>query len=142
MKISQIVIHNFRGIIHQQFVMNSYTLLIGGNNAGKSSVIDAIRAFYEKDKFTETVFEGVSACSPDLDELIGKYSNGWSSERMSKISLAILRLSVFEMKYLDDVPMSVSINEAVELAKKYDNDDAPAFINGVLNTLAKAENFA
>lgn len=52
MKISQIVIHNFRGIIHQQFVMNSYTLLIGGNNAGKSSVIDAIRAFYEKDKFT------------------------------------------------------------------------------------------
>ena len=97
---------------------------------------------FQKDKFTETVFEGVSACSPDLDELIGKYSNGWSSERMSKISLAILRLSVFEMKYLDDVPMSVSINEAVELAKKYDNDDAPAFINGVLNTLAKAENFA
>ena len=57
MKINQIVIHNFRGIIHQQFVMNPYTLLIGGNNAGKSSVIDAIRAFYEKDKFAyqETV---------------------------------------------------------------------------------------
>ena len=86
---------------------------------------------FQKDKFTETLFEGVSACSPDLDELIGKYSKGWS----------ILRLSVFELKYLEDVPMSVSINEAVELAKKYDGDDAPAFINGVLNTLAKAENF-
>ena len=96
---------------------------------------------FQKDKFTETLFEGVSACSHDLDELIGKYSKGWSSERMSKVSLAILRLSVFELKYLEDVPMSVSINEAVELAKKYDGDDAPAFINGVLNTLAKAENF-
>ncbi len=97
---------------------------------------------FQKDKFIETLFEGVSACSPDLDELIGKYSKGWSSERMSKVSLAILRLSVFELKYLEDVPMSVSINEAVELAKKYDSDDAPSFINGVLNTLAKAENFA
>ena len=96
---------------------------------------------FKKDKFTETLFEGVSACSPDLDELIGKYSKGWSSERMSKTSLAILRLSVFELKYLEDVPMSVSINEAVELAKKYDGDEAPAFINGVLNSLAKAENF-
>ncbi len=96
---------------------------------------------FQKNKFTETLFEGVSACSPDLDELIGKYSKGWSSDRMSKVSLAILRLSVFELKYLEDVPMSVSINEAVELAKKYDSDDAPAFINGVLNTLAKAENF-
>ena len=96
---------------------------------------------FQKDKVIETLFEGVSACSPDLDELIGKYSKGWSSERMSKVSLAILRLSVFELKYLEDVPMSVSINEAVELAKKYDGDDAPAFINGVLNTLAKAENF-
>ena len=96
---------------------------------------------FQKDKFIETVFEGVNACYPELDELIGKYSNGWSSDRMSKVSLAILRLSVFELKYLDDVPMSVSINEAVELAKRYDSDDAPAFINGVLNTLAKAENF-
>ena len=96
---------------------------------------------FKKDKFIETLFEGVSACSPDLDELIEKYSKGWSSERMSKVSLAILRLSVFELKYLEDIPMSVSINEAVELAKKYDSDDAPSFINGVLNTLAKAENF-
>ncbi len=52
MRIKHILIHNFRGIIHQEFYLNSYTLLIGGNNAGKSSVVDAIRAFYEKDKFS------------------------------------------------------------------------------------------
>lgn len=52
MRIEHILIHNFRGIIHQEFYLNSYTLLIGGNNAGKSSVVDAIRAFYEKDKFS------------------------------------------------------------------------------------------
>lgn len=97
---------------------------------------------FEKDEFIQTVFEGVNACSPTLDELIGKYADGWSSDRMSKVSLAILRLSVFELKYLDDVPMNVSINEAVELAKKYDTDNAPAFINGILNSLAKAENFS
>ena len=90
---------------------------------------------FQKDKFTETLFEGVSACSPDLDELIGKYSKGWSSERMSKVSLAILRLSVFELKYLEDVPMSVSINEAIELTKKFDDPKARAFVNGVLNAV-------
>ncbi|MBO5725934.1 MAG: AAA family ATPase, partial [Clostridia bacterium] len=52
MRIEHILIHNFRGIIHQEFFLNPYTLLIGGNNAGKSTVVDAIRAFYEKDSFS------------------------------------------------------------------------------------------
>ena len=58
MRIEHILIHNFRGIIHQDFNLNSYTLLIGGNNAGKSSVVDAIRAFYEKDKLASAVLNG------------------------------------------------------------------------------------
>ena len=89
----------------------------------------------------QTVFEGVQVSLAELDELIGKYSEGWASDRISKTSLSILRLSVYEMKNLDDVPVNVSINEAVELAKKYDDDAAPAFINGILNTLSKAENY-
>lgn len=51
MKINHIILHNFRGIIHEEFSLNDYTLLVGSNNAGKSTIIDAIRAFYEKDKF-------------------------------------------------------------------------------------------
>lgn len=96
---------------------------------------------FEKDRYIQTAFEGVVSSLDELDELIGKYSEGWSSDRMSKTSLSILRLSVYEMKYLDDVPVNVSINEAVELAKKYDDDAAPAFVNGILNTLSKSENY-
>ncbi len=96
---------------------------------------------FEKDPYIQTVFEGVQVSLAELDELIGKYSEGWASDRISKTSLSILRLSVYEMKNLDDVPVNVSINEAVELAKKYDDDAAPAFINGILNTLSKAENY-
>ena len=52
MRIEHVLIHNFRGVIHQGFTLNPYTLLIGGNNAGKSTIIDALRAFYEKDKYS------------------------------------------------------------------------------------------
>ena len=52
MRIEHVLIHNFRGVIHQEFTLNPYTLLIGGNNAGKSTIIDALRAFYEKDKYS------------------------------------------------------------------------------------------
>jgi predicted ATP-dependent endonuclease of OLD family len=50
MRIEHVLIHNFRGVIHQEFTFNPYTLLIGGNNAGKSTIIDALRAFYKKDR--------------------------------------------------------------------------------------------
>lgn len=95
---------------------------------------------FEKDAYMCTVFEGVLSSIDELDATISKYAAGWSSDRISKVSLAILRLSLYEMRHLDDVPMSVSINEAVELAKKYDTDNAPSFINGILNSIAKAEN--
>jgi len=76
-----------------------------------------------------SVFEKVD----ELDEIIAAHlSADWKVERLSKMSLAILRLAVYEIKYVEDIPDSVSVNEAVELAKVYDTDDAPAFINGVL----------
>lgn len=69
-----------------------------------------------------------------IDEIICEnLKKDWSIERLSKVTLAILRLAVFEIKYADDIPESVSINEAVEIAKVYDIDEAPAFINGVLS---------
>ncbi|MBE6734336.1 MAG: transcription antitermination factor NusB [Ruminococcaceae bacterium] len=63
-------------------------------------------------------------------------SKGWKIRRISRIALAILRVAVYEMKYVEEVPVSVAINEAVELAKKYSTDDA-SFINGVLGSVAK-----
>ncbi|MDD6799951.1 MAG: transcription antitermination factor NusB [Firmicutes bacterium] len=93
----------------------------------------------EFDEYTDEVFFGVSEKMEELDELISKYSIGWKKERMSKVSLTIMRLALYEMIYIDDIPYSVSINEAVELAKKFDHEKSPAFINGILNSLADAK---
>lgn len=79
-------------------------------------------------------------CFINIEEIDDKISHNlkeWSIDRISKINLSILRLAVSEIMYLDDIPYQVSINEAVELAKKYGDDDSPAFINGVLASVIK-----
>ena len=68
----------------------------------------------------------------EIDEAINTSTTGWKTTRMGKVDLSIIRLAVYEMKYEEDIPAKVSINEAVELAKKYGTDESPAFINGVL----------
>lgn len=72
----------------------------------------------------------------EIDEMINSVSEGWKTRRMAKVDLTLLRLAVYEMKYDEDIPVKVAINEAVELAKQYGTDDSPAFINGVLAKLA------
>lgn len=73
-----------------------------------------------------------------IDDIISKNLKGWAISRISNVSLSILRLSVYEMKYTD-LPHAISINEAVELAKQYGEDGAPSYINGVLNSISKSE---
>ena len=72
----------------------------------------------------------------EIDAMINEHTTGWKTGRMNKVDLTILRLAVYEMKYDEDVPVGVAINEAVELAKKYSGDEGPAFINGVLARLS------
>ena len=71
----------------------------------------------------------------DIDELIASASEGWDIGRIGKVELAILRLATYEAKFDEDIPVSVAINEAVEIAKKYGGEDSPAFINGILGKL-------
>lgn len=71
----------------------------------------------------------------EIDKLISEKAEGWSIERMGKAELAIIRLAVYEMYFDEEVPVGVAINEAVEIAKGYCEDSAPAFINGVLSKL-------
>ncbi|MBO5342546.1 MAG: transcription antitermination factor NusB [Lachnospiraceae bacterium] len=73
----------------------------------------------------------------EIDALINSQTVGWKTERMAKVDLAIIRLAVYEMKYDDSVPTSVAINEAVELAKKFGQDESSSFVNGVLAKLSK-----
>ena len=68
----------------------------------------------------------------EIDSMINEKAKGWSTGRMGKVDLAIIRLAVYEMKFDDTVPEGVAINEAVELAKMYGQDESAGFINGVL----------
>lgn len=74
---------------------------------------------------------------PWLDEAIASYSKKWKLNRMSRVALSILRLSLWEIDHVDTVPAGASINEAVELAKKYGNDDDFSFVNGVLGAYVR-----
>jgi N utilization substance protein B len=76
--------------------------------------------------------DGILAHLKEIDDEINDKSVGWKTSRMGKVDLAILRLAVYEIRYEEDIPEKVSINEAVELAKKYGTDDSASFINGVL----------
>lgn len=90
------------------------------------------------DDYINTVFKGVYERLPELDSLISENSVGWSIGRISKTALCIMRLAIFEMKYIEEIPVSVSINEAVELCKKYATENDASFVNGILSTVAKA----
>ncbi len=82
--------------------------------------------------------KGVSANSEIIDEKISEnLKSGWKLSRISKVSLALLRLAIYEMLFDESIPVSVSINEAVELSKKYTFEDDASFINGVLGAVAK-----
>jgi transcription antitermination protein NusB len=94
--------------------------------------------FNENDvKYITEIVNGVFPKIEEIDNHIKFHAKGWTVERLSKVDLAILRISVYEILYRDDIPVSVSVNEAVELAKKYSGDDAAPFINGLLGKFTK-----
>ena len=74
---------------------------------------------------------------PEIDEKINEIAEGWKTRRMGRVELTILRLALFEMKEDQEIPEKVAINEAVELAKKFGGDGAPAFVNGILAKLVE-----
>lgn len=90
------------------------------------------------DEYIKDVFFGVFEHIDELDEFISSNTKGWSIKRLSKTALALLRLALYEMRYVASIPVSVSINEAVELCKKYSTKEDSAFVNGMLATAAKA----
>mgnify|MGYP000910511087 CR=1 FL=1 len=96
--------------------------------------------FSEKEReYIADVVHGVFENVEYIDGVIEKYSKGWKLNRISKIDLSILRLSIYEMKFRNDIPYSVSINEAIELAKKYSAEESGAFINGILGRISLSQ---
>ena len=90
------------------------------------------------DDYIKTVFSGVYDNLEELDDIISSTAVGWKIERISKTALCVLRLALFEINFMDDIPLSVSINEAVEICKKYATTEDASFVNGILSTVAKS----
>ena len=85
--------------------------------------------------FSKELVQGICENKNHIDNLIKKASKNWRLERMSRVDRSILRLSVYEMLFMDNIPHKVSIDEAVELGKKYGTEESGAFINGVLDNI-------
>lgn len=90
-------------------------------------------------RYIEKKYELVMEHLEKIDEMLNEAATGWKVSRMGKVELTILRLAAYEIYFDEDVPTSVAINEAVEMAKEFGGDESPAFINGVLGKLVKAE---
>lgn len=123
--------------MREQAVLLTFERLFSDSDLDEiaDNIIDS-RDEYYSDYAIDTA-KSIEEKHEELDAHISEHlSSGWKISRISRIALSILRVAVYEMKYVDEVPVSVAINEAVELTKKYSTDDA-SFVNGVLGAIAK-----
>ncbi len=93
----------------------------------------------EVDDFCKQLFFGVWENLEKIDKLISENISGWKIGRLSSVALAASRLALFEMLYMDDIPVGVSINEAVELCKKFGTDKDASYVNGTLGAISRLE---
>ena len=101
---------------------------------------DQIEELLPEDRaYMESKFGAVSEKLSSIDRLLNENSRGWKTRRMSKVDLSALRLAVYEMKYDEEIPVSVAINEAVELAKRFGGAASGSFVNGILGKIALEE---
>ena len=89
----------------------------------------------ENDQYVRGVFFGVLEHLSEIDEVIGAHSHGWKPERISRVARTVLRIAVYEMMYIEQIPYVVSINEAIELCREFDDEKIRPFVNGVLNAV-------
>lgn len=98
---------------------------------------DEVEPISEDEKIYMTnKYKDIYAHIEELDAAINEVSKGWKTTRMGKVDLTLIRLAVYEIRFEEKIPVKVSINEAIELAKKYGTDDSPAFVNGILAKFA------
>jgi N utilization substance protein B len=107
---------------------------------------EQVRLFFEDDetvfadkdrKYISEKYEKVQSLIPEIDKLINDNTENWSTSRMGKVEVAVLRLAVYEIVYDDDIPAGVAIDEAVELAKTYGQENSGGFVNAILSKIVK-----
>ncbi len=89
-------------------------------------------------RYIDSVVAGVANREEELNATIQQFSIGWDVSRISRLTRSIMQLAIYEIQYAEDVPTGVAISEAVRLAKKYDNEDTGAFVNGILGAYARS----
>ena len=90
-------------------------------------------------EYIDYCVRGVYAYKSEIDGIIEKYAKGWKVSRISKVSLAVLRLAIFEILHVEDAPAGAVINEAVEIARRYEEEEKVSFINGILGAFVRGE---
>ena len=118
----------------------AFARLFGGEDTydavlDKSGITETLTE--EDVAFSDAVLSGIETHQEEIDPLISELAIGWSIERMPRVDLSILRVAIYEMMYRRDIPYSVSINEAVELAKRFGGERSSAYITGMHGTRAK-----
>jgi len=91
--------------------------------------------------FTLNLVEGTRNCLGELDRYINKYASEWDVDRMANVDKNLIRMALYEIKYLSDIPLNVSMNEAIELAKIFGSEESAKFVNGVLDNIQKDAEF-
>ena len=116
--------------------------ILYARDAGHQELRDTLRGFREgvesdqrTREFAEALVLGVEEHRETIDAAIKARSKNWSLSRMPKVDLNVMRLAAFELFYRPDIPKKVSINEAIEIAKKYGDKESPSFVNGILDEL-------
>src|SRR5690625_3890510 len=105
------------------------------NEMNPEKAIKSILSDEPIDHFLETLVQGVALHREELDQIIRTHLENWSFERIANVEKAVLRIAVYELEFMEDIPKKVSIHEAVELAKKYGDEKSGPFVNGVLSKI-------
>lgn len=127
--------HLFRMLFHKEFYKEEELdeqIALYFDNLEKTPAEEQVSEVTDR-------FRAILERIPEIDEMVDEVSKGWRLNRMGKVDLTILRIAIYEMKYDDEIPVGVAINEAVELAKKYGEDHSRSFVNGILAKLADKE---
>lgn len=123
----------FMQLLYQMEVQNDYS-----QNIKERFTREKMEGSDQQNYFDE-LYQAIVAHQEEIDQRLAKSSTNWKLSRIAKVDLAVLRLSAAEILYLDQIPDSASINEAVDLAKKFGGEDSGKFVNGILGNLARGK---
>lgn len=93
----------------------------------------------KQEQYIRTLVSGAFEHGPELDDYISRYSVGWSFARIPRVAAAIMRVAMYEVLYMPEIPNAAAINEAVEIAKNYETAEVVSFVNGILGTFVRSE---